>query len=643
MTLYKPTIQLNRLRVKRGGHIAFDGEFHRGVNIIHGFNSSGKTTILDFIAHVLGAENIEWKPQALLCDSVYAEVALNRVPITLLRAVSDSSQLPVSIYWGPLAEAEAAAISAWEVYPFRRSQTKESFSQVLFRALELPEVRVADANLTMHQLLRILYVDQRSPNNSILRTEQFDQVLTKETLERYIFGLYDDRLYEAQLRLRELDGEQSEVISEIKTLISVLQRAGQQTDFESVATQIASLQDEQDELSKDLARLSGSGAANRTGRDPGVSELRAKLSKTKARLAAAQDERLALALDIEDSERFVTEIERRVRGLSESAAAREYLGKTTFDLCPCCLSPLVREAADDTCHLCKSRLGSTAATSQLLRMRNELQIQHEESDRLLSGKRGRLARVDAEIPAIQAELKGLEREYSRRSENWLTEDETRMQGVARRLGEIDEQIKQMLQFQKLGTLFAELSRKREGLASEVARLRTVVESIENAEERRKAEAHLAVSYEAVRLLRDDLPRVSEFAHAEEVTWSFVENRVSVNGVENFSESSSVILRHSFHLAMLIASAKHEFFRLPRFMLIDGIEDGGIEPARSFHFQNLLVARLSALEADHQVIYATSGIAPNLDRNDLVVGRAFTPEKKSLDVPDAGPGFLPLTQ
>ena len=41
MTLYKPTLQLVRLRVMQGGHIAYEGEFHNGVNIVRGMNSAG--------------------------------------------------------------------------------------------------------------------------------------------------------------------------------------------------------------------------------------------------------------------------------------------------------------------------------------------------------------------------------------------------------------------------------------------------------------------------------------------------------------------------------------------------------------------------------------------------------------------------
>ena len=118
--------------------------------------------------------------------------------------------------------------------------------------------------------------------------------------------------------------------------------------------------------------------------------------------------------------------------------------------------------------------------------------------------------------------------------------------------------------------------------------------------------------ELVNLLRADLPRQEEFISAAAVDWSFSDNRVIVNGNTQFSESSMVILKHCFHLALLAASTRHEFFRVPRFLLLDGgIEDGGQEIARSHHLQELVVKLGESLPADHQIIYATLQIAPSL--------------------------------
>jgi len=49
---------LNRLVILTNEYkIAYDEKFHKGVNIIRGDNSSGKSTITHFIFYVLGPEN----------------------------------------------------------------------------------------------------------------------------------------------------------------------------------------------------------------------------------------------------------------------------------------------------------------------------------------------------------------------------------------------------------------------------------------------------------------------------------------------------------------------------------------------------------------------------------------------------------
>jgi DNA repair exonuclease SbcCD ATPase subunit len=49
-------LALKRLRITKDASAVFDESFHRGVNIIRGENSSGKSTISDFIFYGLGGE-----------------------------------------------------------------------------------------------------------------------------------------------------------------------------------------------------------------------------------------------------------------------------------------------------------------------------------------------------------------------------------------------------------------------------------------------------------------------------------------------------------------------------------------------------------------------------------------------------------
>src|SRR5258706_3044846 len=100
MTLYKPTLQINRLAVYKSGRSVYDQKFHSGVNIIRGANSTGKSTIADFIFFVLGGDITKWKPEAAGCDFVVAEVKMNEALVTLRRKISEHRNQPMDVFWG---------------------------------------------------------------------------------------------------------------------------------------------------------------------------------------------------------------------------------------------------------------------------------------------------------------------------------------------------------------------------------------------------------------------------------------------------------------------------------------------------------------------------------------------------------------
>jgi regulator of replication initiation timing len=225
----------------------------------------------------------------------------------------------------------------------------------------------------------------------------------------------------------------------------------------------------------------------------------------------------------------------------------------------------------------------------------------------------------------------LEKEYGRAIFTWSSELETEIESAAKRLGEIKMEISQLLEFQKLGNVILDLQKQKTLLSAELSELNTNIEKFKFAQESRKKEAKLAIASELINLLHLDIPREDEFIKANDVAWEFGDNHVSVNNKLNFSESSMVILRHSFHLALLLASAKKEYFRIPRFLILDGIEDGGLERARSYHLQRLIIDVSKNLNTQHQIIFGTSQIDPELDHKDFVIGRSFTKDQKSLAI------------
>lgn len=85
------------------------------------------------------------------------------------------------------------------------------------------------------------------------------------------------------------------------------------------------------------------------------------------------------------------------------------------------------------------------------------------------------------------------------------------------------------------------------------------------------------------------------------------------------------------MALLTASLQKPYMRLPRFLMLDGIDDGGMEKERSHNLQKIIVHEAETYQYDFQLIYATSEINPEYDNTDLIVGRYFNPADRSLRV------------
>lgn len=50
----------------------------------------------------------------------------------------------------------------------------------------------------MHQILRLLYVDQESPTGSLFLYQLFDSELTRETVAELLLGVYNQDLYDSK-------------------------------------------------------------------------------------------------------------------------------------------------------------------------------------------------------------------------------------------------------------------------------------------------------------------------------------------------------------------------------------------------------------------------------------------------------------
>jgi hypothetical protein len=229
MTQFDPSLLVLRLVIEANAKAVYDERFHTGLNIIRGENSSGKSTILNFLFYGLGGDltRTDWSDAARRCTRVIVEAQFSGKPVTLARDVSETAGQPLDMFGGPYDLAERAPRAEWIRYPYRRSESRESFSQALFRLLGIPEVRnEVSGNVTIHQILRLLYADQLTPIDELFRSDRFDSALLRDAVGRLLCGAYDSRLYENELRFRELDKELDGINGELRSLFAIVGRVG---------------------------------------------------------------------------------------------------------------------------------------------------------------------------------------------------------------------------------------------------------------------------------------------------------------------------------------------------------------------------------------------------------------------------------
>lgn len=630
----RPQLFLRRLVVFAQGIIAYDQQFELGVNIIRGKNSSGKSTIADLIFFALGGDISKWKPEAERCTSVMAELQVNGAMLTVRRRLTSSPRQPMDIYWGPYSEASASSQTGWQSYPFQRSAHRESYSQVLFRCLGWPEVPSdAGSNITMHQALRLIYVDQLSSVQSLMRDEKFDSALIRTTVGDLLLGYYDDSLYADELELREKRKHFDSVTREVDSLALALARAGHEQDLGAIDKLIADSEDQlvrvHNALSSDSVEEKGSKSAGNPVALPNPNKLKNEAVRAKEALANLEFRIESVQFEIEDSKQFIASLEMRLSSIDESMQVTNMLRELPINKCPRCLCPILPPDDPNACILCKSPPLPEVQRSQLSRMKQELVLQIKESNALLVQKEETLLDLQREFPKVNSFARHTAREFQNASKNIQSPRNSRIDSLLIRKGFLESQIQFLHGQAKSMSVLEDLRIRKNSLALAIEHLAM---SITSRKEKRAAIASVTsekIQKYALHLLRQDLPREADFAIGQQISVDFPHNTFAIDGRNHFSASSITYLKNCIHFGIFFASVDMDTMRYPRLIICDNMEDKGMEEARSQNFQRTIVELSRKQEQPHQIIFTTSMIDPSLNTVPPCVGQQYNELNKTL--------------
>jgi len=632
MTKYEPFLVLRRFVVYDiKGNVAYDENFHDGVNIIRGENSTGKSTIVNMIFFALGGDYTLWTEAAKNCQSVYAEVLLNDNIVTLKRNISVSPKQGMSVFIGDYEMASKSSSENWLFFSYFQTENKKSFSNFLFGLLKFPELKgEAGTNITMHQILRLMYIDQKSFMNSLFRTEQFDSSLTRETVAELLLGVYDDTLYSDRLRFREIDKLLSEKKREYDSITNLYGFNNEEIDKGTIESKMKEIEEQLNlVISSTINLKETSSFGENTVIDLEKKKIKNNILPLRNELNKYVEDKNNLEIDIFDSEEFIVSLEKRLIALEESLAMRNVLEELPLTYCPNCMSELVKSEDEETCFLCKQKLTSNEQSAQVQRMKFELQNQINESKYLLVEKRKKVSTLIALIKESEILLNNYQRDLDILLSTVQSTRNEEIDELLTKRGKLESNLEYLSRQLKMANALEDLKIQLGSLSDKKERLNNQIKLKEIKQKKNYDKAIYEIQTYTLYLLHNDIPGQEEFEKASSIEMSFYDDRFSVNEKSNFSASSNVYLKNALLYSILFASLKLESMRYPRFIMCDNMEDKGMTPERNHNFQKLIVNNSQKFAIQHQIIFTTSHIEPELNNSQYCVGEEYSPNNKTL--------------
>ena len=628
MMQYKPFLLVKRLVITKGKSIAYDEKFTAGVNIIRGVNSSGKSTISDFIFYGLGGDLTKLKNEAKQCNFVFVEASLSGNVFTLKREIAEGGRKGMDIFSGGYESASVAAVTDWIRHPYN-ANTKESFYQALFKELGMPYSKSDEKNsITMHQLLRMLYVDQMTSPDRLFKFDKFDSPNKRQAIGELLIGLSDFELYEKRVRLQTLKLTLDNRIKEIKTIHSFLG---------DTIKSVSEIDGEIKEKRKDIDALELEVESFSTPLEDGSTEdemlkhLIVEIQEARGKYRVNQQEIAKTSFEINDSQMFIESLSQRVKALKETQDTIKALSDVAFDHCPACQTEV--QARPTGCSLCGTAKPESESENDIdptFKVRKEIEFQIAESILLINKKQESLCEQKVVSNQLETKLGELERDLDiirkpQRAVNiQLRQKISDIGGLRNEIRTLNNSKKE---FAKLYGLYDEreaLQKNVTALEDQISRLTQRMENGLKAKKRKLSEATLDV-------LKADAVHEEIFVDGSKVEFDFAEDRVTIDDRALFSASSMVYLKNAFRLAMLKCSCEDSSYLYPRFLLMDNIEDKGMAEERSQLFQREIVKLSNSLDVEHQIIFTTSMIDGDLNQSKYCVGDFYNMHNKTLKV------------
>lgn len=632
MMQLKPSLHIDRLLIKQNDKIVYDENFHLGVNFIIGANGSGKTTIIESIIHVLGGDIINKKHEFSNCSNVYAQVNINGRTYVFKRDITnDTSKPPLDIYEGTYEDSQISSENLWSRYTLRRSNNQKSFSEMIFTLLGLPEEKLENSqNITINSILRLLYEDQQSDSDKIFKNAEYpaEKGDTRQAISDLLLNIDDFALLNLKTQYNKKNREYGDLDGQLKQIRTILGSADINTSLSYLRQQRKELELKRLELIKKIENNTQIASDDIDNSKADFKKVQQELSIKKKEIFEKETLKNSTEFDLEDSKEFLESLNIRLDALSASTEISKYFGGIDFTYCPSCFHPLDETNSNKKQYpLCKEDINSNSLSAGFLKMINEINFQKKETEAIIINREEKIQSLNANISILKSQLQDLEHKYSVYI-NKVNPIDAQKRFEMEKIGYLTSQIETIQKNEQYALTVNNIYQQKENLGAELAILEEKIKALENQREQKRNKIYSKINDFTIELIHNDPS--NELENVGHISFDFAKDELFTPNKTSPAASTGCYLKNAFFFSIFLTSLHKDLdVRYPRFVILDNVEDKGLETNRIQQFHRDVIEKSKDSDIEHQIIItARSEVVTDEIRNSgMVVGKEYNTVQK----------------
>jgi len=455
--------------------------FHRGLNIVQGDITTGKTTLVRLIRALFGTVPQDMAPETDYIQAVRGHVLLGEGNWKIYRPRTTTRGAPVEVSeeFGPVGQRKGREPVSLRL---PASSGEGSYSVFLLGRLGIPVVSVPQARseptgiqtpVTMTDWLGYCIVTGDEIDTQVFGHQRVYRDAKRRWVFELAYGYYDPEMAILNAELRSIELRLDAIDHEA----AIRRRFLDATPFADKKSLERLLTMRQSEL--EAAIVAERGVGFDVDRVPGAQALRQKVLELQSRRADLGDRLRRIAVQVDDLSDLHRQLESQVARLTRAIVADEWLVDFDFVVCPRCGNDVDSgRAQSHLCYLCLQVPKPAPSRSDLLAEQDRVAAQIRETAEVVSARRNAKELLESEILDLDRSIKRQSEELDRITLSYVSERASQLQQAAAEIARLEADIQRLREYMDLVSRYETEVRSRAELEARKEEIVGIINSWE---------------------------------------------------------------------------------------------------------------------------------------------------------------------